>query len=128
MIRVFVLLIGGHKESGKAKRKPKPKEKENAEFCDGAAEREESYSKDVKRKAKRHRVVVLEDNSIPKKAKRRCPACTKRSNSRQDSQPTFAQNLQRRREDHSPLLNLLVLVILANYFTTMERVCIIATF
>ena len=58
----------------------------------------------MKRKAKRHRVVVLEDTNIPKEAKRCCRACTKRSNSRQDSQPTFAQNLQRRWEDRSPCI------------------------
>ena len=95
LVRVFFLLIGGHKEREKAKRKRRTKEEENAGLGDSVAEKEENFSKDVKKKAKRHRIVVLEDNNIQEEAKNCSPACTRRSNRRQDSQPTL-QNLQRR--------------------------------
>ena len=103
LVRVFVLLIGGHKEREKAKRKRRTKEEENAGLGDSVAEKEENFSKDVKKKAKRHRIVVLEDNNIQEEAKNCSPACTRRSNSRQDSQPTL-QNLQHRWEDRSPCI------------------------
>ena len=65
------LSVGGHEEREKAKRKRKAKEDENAGFSDGVAIKEENYSKNLEKKPKQHRAVVLEDNNIRTESKRK---------------------------------------------------------
>ena len=142
-----VLSVGGHEEREEAKRKRKAKEEENAGFSDGVAVKEENYSKDLEKKAKRHRIVVLEDNNTRAGSKRKRNAENRKVSTHGKKQKTAIHcapsdpiaektpNQQLRRiysaaektAAHA-LLNLSVPIIFANYHRAMELMAVQSLF
>ena len=137
--RENVLSISGHKERESAKRKRKANEEANAGFSDGVAVEEENYSKDLEKKAKRHRVAVLEDNNTRTGSKGRRNPGNRKVSAHSKKQKSAVQcassdpiadkpaSQQLRRVNSADektaahaLLNLSVPVIFASYYTNME--------
>ena len=139
MDRENVLSISGHKERDNARRKRKANEEAIAGFSDGVAVKEENYSKNREKKAKRHRVGVLYDNNTRTGSKGRRNSGNRKVSAHGKKQKTAVQRASSDAITEKPpshqlrriysadeetaahaLLNLSVPVSFANYYRNMK--------